>query len=73
MDDETQRPIEWQGQARLDQAGTTRLVELLAVGLERLLLAQSSSSASPSDAVDFAPELCVYTDHGSANGGDFHA
>ena len=68
MDEVAQRSIEWQGPERLDEAGTNRLVELLAVGLERLLLAQAGAAPSPADAVDFGADLCVYTDHGSADG-----
>jgi hypothetical protein len=66
--DEPQRVIEWQGPDRLDPAGTRRLVELLATGLERLLLAQQAGSGPKPGDVDFERDLCVYTDHGNPDG-----
>jgi hypothetical protein len=68
MDDDRQREVVWLGPDRLDPAGTSRLVELLATGLERLLLAQAGAPDSAVAAVDFGPNLCVYTDHGSTDG-----
>jgi hypothetical protein len=70
MDETGRREIEWQGSDRLDAAGARRLVELLATGLERLLLAQGAIPHPNPTVVDFGRDLCVYTDHGSPVGAD---
>jgi hypothetical protein len=64
------RIVEWQGPERLDLAGSARLVELLATGLERLLLAQKAEPRKKPDLVDFNRDLCVYTDHGCPDGAE---
>jgi len=64
MDEQEGLAVAWQGPERLDQAGANRLVELLAAGLERLLLDQAAKTARPTAAVDLTRDLCVYTDHG---------
>jgi hypothetical protein len=58
MESRTRRMTEWRGPTRLDSNRQTRLVALLAAGLERLLTAQGRTPkclAIPAD-------LCVYTD-----------
>lgn len=62
MEPSTRRTTEWRGPTALDSSRQARLVALLAMALERALLARRNGLP-----LDFPADLCVYTDDATAS------